>query len=710
MNFTLSVHKQIMESPVGSSRPEQGGALFSSDGGVTVDKFIFDEKGSRSGTTYSPNVKFINEQIRYWSGRGYYFIGFVHSHPQGFTAISTGRGGGYGYTVSDEDAIVKLLGGMKGTRRLYFPVVQSSVYGKFSMRVFCGEKDLSGSVKIWEDRNIHIVEDVSGNCVRRELRAYLPMDRYSHSTAIIVGAGGGADLAEWLTRAGVNKFILLDSTRYEYSDLSGGAFFRDIGGYKADAVARRIHAINPASRVKIIRQHIDNDIKIDDFRFWLDNVDRRKSLVIFCEGGKDDFNILKGLCSACGIALIRSYAYPGYQPVAQYVHTEFYDFWANSCANAKCEVDHIGGLYGVNPLNTALFGKVNAFFSCPTGKKERKDIARSEEVKPLSVEKYEPLYCKAEIERKKVVIVGCGGSRSYAENLARSGIKHFVLIDADAYGRSNLQTQMAYADELGSRKAEVIADRIRLIAPDADVTVVNAMLDENMTDERFAAFIGEEWLADPYSVLLAACTDNVIAQERCSRLALKYGFPFLMAGIYPGGRVLEIAFFHPAVSTVCPRCMFNKRIEANLSVRNRPAPAVSNGTSVFITEQLNAYKGFISLSLLLYHSETADKRFSEFMDDNQWRTPKRKRKLDRNFLFLTMDSRMEEHSGRKAYAQFDRWGRMCGSNFQIGGAFFRKKKPLKHCPDCGGIGTPLIRVKGTIADTREGLYPKEEIQ
>ena len=47
MNFTLSVHKQIMESPVGSSRPEQGGALFSSDGGVTVDKFIFDEKGSR---------------------------------------------------------------------------------------------------------------------------------------------------------------------------------------------------------------------------------------------------------------------------------------------------------------------------------------------------------------------------------------------------------------------------------------------------------------------------------------------------------------------------------------------------------------------------------------------------------------------------------------------------------------------------------------
>lgn len=707
MNFTTSVYRQIMESPLGSSTPEQGGVLFSSDGGVTVDRFIYDKKGSRSSTTYSPNVKFINDQIKYWSERGYYFIGFVHSHPQGFTALSTGRGRGNGYTVSDEDAIYKLLGGMKGTRKLYFPVVQSSLYGKFSMRVFCGEKDLNGNIKIFEDYNIQIVEDATENMVRCELQTYLPMNRYSHSSVIIVGAGGGADLAEWLTRAGISRFILLDSTRYEYSDLSCYALYRDIGGYKADAVARNIHAINPAARVKIIRQHIDHDVKIDNFRFWLDNIDCQKSLVIFCEGGKDDFDVLKRLCSVYGIALMRSYVCYGYQIATHCIYTEFFDFWANSRANAQCKVDYINGLYGRNPVNAVLFDKVNDFFSCPAGKKERREVAWSKEVK-LPTEKYEPLYSKTEIEQKKVVIVGCGGSRSYVENLARSGIKHFVLMDADTYGKSNLQTQMAYTDELGNSKAAVIADRIKLIAPDSDITVVKAMLDENMTDEQFASYIGEEWLTNHYNVLLAACTDDVIAQERCSKLALKYGFPFLMAGIYPGGRVLEIAFFHPAISTVCPRCMFNKRITANLSVKSRPAPAVSNGTSVFITELLNSYKGFISIALLLYHSETADKRFSEFMDDNQWRTPKRKRKIDRNFLFLTMDSRMEEHSGRKAYAQFDRWGKVAGANFQIGGAFFRRKKPLKNCPDCGGTGAPLICVKGTIADTRQELYPKEE--
>lgn len=707
MNFTRSVYNEIMLSPIGSGKPEQGGVLFSSDGGVTIDKVVFDEKGSCSGTTYSPDAKFINKLIKCWGERGYYFIGFVHSHPNGFTSISIGRGSGYGHTVSDEDAIVKLLGGMKGTRRLYFPVVQSSVYGKFSMRVFYGEKNLHGEVKIGEDRNIHIVDDIPSNSFRREIQAHLPMDQYSHSTAIIVGAGGGAELAERLTRIGVSKFILLDSTRYSYSDILSIANHCDIGGYKADAVARRIRSINPIARVKIIRQHIDDDVKIENFRFWLDNVDRRKSIVIYCEGGKDDFSILKRLCSEYRIALIRSYQCINYQNSMQCVHTEFYDYWAHPCASAKVEVDYFTRLYGVKPSEVALFGKVNTFFSCPVSKRERRSFAWSEETQPIATEKYEPLYSKAEIESKMVIIVGCGGSRSYAENLARAGLKNFVLIDADVYGKSNLQTQMAYADELGAFKAAVIADRIKLISPEANITVIKSMLDEKMTDEQFAAYVGSEWIDKPSNVLLAACTDNVIAQARCSRLALKYGFSFLMAGIYPGGRVLEIAFFHPAISTVCPRCMFNKRIEANLSVKNKPAPAVSNGTSVFITEQLNAYKGFISLALLLYHSETADKRYSEFMDDNQWITPKRKRKIDRNFLFLTMDSRMAEHSGRKAYAQFDKWGKMSGSNFQIGGTFFRKKKPLKKCPDCGGQGTPLIRVKGTIEDTRQGLYPKE---
>lgn len=710
MKILRNVLNEIRQSPVGCGRPEQGGILFSSDGGETITKFVYDKGGSCSSGTYSPNVQFVNEQIKRYNNHGYYFIGCIHSHPKGFTGLSMGRGGSRsGYTASDEEAIVKLLTGMKGTKRLYFPVVQSSFHGEFSMRMFYGEKDRNGKISIYEDRALRIVDDVFDTEVRREIQNYIPMGQYSHATAILVGAGNGADIAEQLTRKGVNKFVLLDGTRFEPSDISGTATYDNIGGYKADAVARRIRAVNPMAKVKIIRQYIDGDVDIQKFGLWLENVDRKRSIVVFCENSIDDFAHTQRLCAMYRIALIRAYTKWDSSSYTALVYTEYYDYWSNPQSAGKGGVHSVMYYQGMPlPSNIILLGEVNSFFATPIGKKERRELARSVEENTPVVEKYEPLYTKEEIESKKVVVIGCGGSRSYAENLARSGVKHFLLIDADTYARSNLQTQMAYANEMNRAKADIIADHIKLINPDAQVDVVKSMLDETMTDEQFAEYVGQDWINRPNDVLIAACTDNVIAQERCSRLALKYGFPFLMAGIYPGGRVLEIVFFHPETTTVCPRCIFNKRIEANLSTENKPEPAKSNGTSVFITEQLNAYKGFISLGLLLYHSPTADKRYSEFLDDNKWGTPKRTRKVDRNFMFLTMDSRMEEHSGRKAYARFDRWGEKLGSNFQVGVSFFRKQKPLKHCPDCGGKGVPLIAVKGKAADTREGLYPKEK--
>jgi len=161
------------------------------------------------------------------------------------------------------------------------------------------------------------------------------------------------------------------------------------------------------------------------------------------------------------------------------------------------------------------------------------------------------------------------------------------------------------------------------------------------------------------------------------------------------------------INTVCPRCSLKKRYEANLNAEKKPAPAVSNGRSILFTEELNAKKGFITLALLLWGSETADKRYSQFLDDNMWTTPKRKRKVDRNFMYYTMDNHMEESSGIKAWGMFDRWGRRLKSLYQVGVCLFIGKRPKKHCSDCGGKGKPLIAVKGKIEDTREGLYAKE---
>ena len=229
------------------------------------------------------------------------------------------------------------------------------------------------------------------------------------------------------------------------------------------------------------------------------------------------------------------------------------------------------------------------------------------------------------------------------------------------------------------------------------------MLDEHISDERFETWVGEKLKRSPSDVLIAACTDNFHAQARCSRLALKYGAPFIQAGIYTGGRVLELIFFHPAASTVCPRCMLEGRYRANLEAKEKPAPAQSHGTSVFFTEELNAKKGFISLALLLYREPDADERYSAFVDDNKWVTHGGKHATDRNFMYFTMDSDLEHHTGRSAWAQFDKWGKMLGSNYQLGVCLFRKKQPRKDCPDCRGIGD-LSKIRGKIHDTRSGIY------
>ena len=63
MRIYRSVYERI-KSTLGRKFPEEGGILLTNDGGYTVTDFVYDDRGSRSGGTYSPNTAFINEQIR----------------------------------------------------------------------------------------------------------------------------------------------------------------------------------------------------------------------------------------------------------------------------------------------------------------------------------------------------------------------------------------------------------------------------------------------------------------------------------------------------------------------------------------------------------------------------------------------------------------------------------------------------------------------
>jgi tRNA threonylcarbamoyladenosine dehydratase len=77
------------------------------------------------------------------------------------------------------------------------------------------------------------------------------------------------------------------------------------------------------------------------------------------------------------------------------------------------------------------------------------------------------------LKQSKVAVFGLGGVGSYVvEGLVRSGIGHFVLIDADRVSLTNLNRQLiATRRTIGLPKVEVMRDRILEINPLAEVEI-----------------------------------------------------------------------------------------------------------------------------------------------------------------------------------------------------------------------------------------------
>ena len=91
------------------------------------------------------------------------------------------------------------------------------------------------------------------------------------------------------------------------------------------------------------------------------------------------------------------------------------------------------------------------------------------------------LYGQGAVERyagSRVAVVGMGGVGSWVvEALARSGVGHITLIDADDICVSNTNRQLPALDgQYGRNKAEAMADRCRAINPLIDVDVVPMFL------------------------------------------------------------------------------------------------------------------------------------------------------------------------------------------------------------------------------------------
>ncbi|WP_271406165.1 tRNA threonylcarbamoyladenosine dehydratase [Tenacibaculum soleae] len=110
------------------------------------------------------------------------------------------------------------------------------------------------------------------------------------------------------------------------------------------------------------------------------------------------------------------------------------------------------------------------------------------------LERTELLVQKEGIEKLKkanILIVGLGGVGSFAaEFIARSGVGKMTIVDGDAFDETNKNRQLpALNSTIGKSKTAVIADRIKDINPEIELTV----LTEFLSPERAFEIVNKEY-------------------------------------------------------------------------------------------------------------------------------------------------------------------------------------------------------------------------
>lgn len=225
---------------------------------------------------------------------------------------------------------------------------------------------------------------------------------------------------------------------------------------------------------------------------------------------------------------------------------------------------------------------------------------------------------------KVIVCVGTGGARTLLENMARNGFRNFIFIDGDKISPSNIATQGVFISEMGMWKTEAIKARIEDINPNAKVICVNRFLDDNFTDEEFRMCLQYFKNKKSTDYLVLGCCDTFFGNKRSSELSLKYGLPYIGAGVYQQGLAAEIIFTYPGVTPSCPRCMLRSRYEA-YEEEGYKNDVTSAGCPTFATERLNTLIGFISIMMLMYR-EAPESPYNKMLEEVKYR----------NFVWIRM--------------------------------------------------------------------------
>ncbi len=161
-----------------------------------------------------------------------------------------------------------------------------------------------------------------------------------------------------------------------------------------------------------------------------------------------------------------------------------------------------------------------------------------------------------------VLIVGLGGVGAYAaEMIARAGVGRMTIADADTVGESNINRQLlALTSTIGRNKSEVMAERLRDINPQIDLTVITEYIRDEKTYELLDT-ANYDYVVD--------CIDTLSPKVNLIAAALERGLPVVSsmgAGAKTDPTLIEVKDI--AKSHHCPLAhMLRKRLH-KLGIRS----------------------------------------------------------------------------------------------------------------------------------------------
>lgn len=158
---------------------------------------------------------------------------------------------------------------------------------------------------------------------------------------------------------------------------------------------------------------------------------------------------------------------------------------------------------------------------------------------------------------RRVLVAGCGsvGSR-IAEDLARSGVRQFVLVDPDEVSLPNMARSVYARADVGRAKVAVLAERLRGIAPETEVS----------TTRRFLREITPEDILDGVDLVVLA-TDDMTEQAALAKAAYEKRIVQVAAAMYRKAAAGEVMIAVPEARTPCWACAVGT---SALSTSERP--------------------------------------------------------------------------------------------------------------------------------------------